>query len=157
MLDSNHSFQPSFLPRTGRFPWVSGGFLERRIPGKNGNGRYPQNSVFLGGAPCGVGGKKPPFFGALDFGTRPCMAPLMTPFGFFGRPSFWCSGVKGNLKESWVFGSPVILRDKPIHPWRRLESRSGPPLWGGDFSTCQTSFGARRSADPSRAMGRRPS
>ena len=21
------------------FPWVSGGFLERRIPGKNGNGR----------------------------------------------------------------------------------------------------------------------
>ena len=24
-----------------RFPWDSGGFLERRIPGKNGNGRYP--------------------------------------------------------------------------------------------------------------------
>ena len=36
-----HSLQPSFFPETGRFPWVSGGFLERRIHGKNGNGRYP--------------------------------------------------------------------------------------------------------------------
>ena len=26
---------------TSRFPSVSGGFLERRIPGKNGNGKYP--------------------------------------------------------------------------------------------------------------------
>ena len=34
----SHSFQHSFFPKTGRFPWVSGGFLERRIPGKNGEG-----------------------------------------------------------------------------------------------------------------------
>ena len=25
-----------FIPKTGRFPWVSGGLLERRIPAKNG-------------------------------------------------------------------------------------------------------------------------
>ena len=30
------SFQPSFFPKTGHFPWVSGGFLEGRISGKNG-------------------------------------------------------------------------------------------------------------------------
>ena len=24
-----HSFQPSFFPKTGRLPWVSGGFPER--------------------------------------------------------------------------------------------------------------------------------
>ena len=29
--------------KKGRFPKVSGGFLERRIPGKNGNGRYRLN------------------------------------------------------------------------------------------------------------------
>ena len=33
-----HSFQSSFFSQTGRFPWVSGGFLERRTPGKNGEG-----------------------------------------------------------------------------------------------------------------------
>ena len=27
-----------FFPKTNRFPWVSGGFLERTIPGKNGEG-----------------------------------------------------------------------------------------------------------------------
>ena len=36
--DSNHSFQPSFFSITSRFFWVSGGFLERRITGKNGEG-----------------------------------------------------------------------------------------------------------------------
>ena len=35
-VDSNHSFQPSFFPKTGRFPWVSGGCLERRIPERMG-------------------------------------------------------------------------------------------------------------------------
>ena len=34
--DSNHSLQPLFDSITSRFPWVSGGFLERRIPGQNG-------------------------------------------------------------------------------------------------------------------------
>ena len=33
-----YSFQPSFFSETSRFPWDSGGFLERRIPGKNGEG-----------------------------------------------------------------------------------------------------------------------
>ena len=38
--DSNHSFQPSFSSKTGRrFHLVSGDLLERRIPGKNGEGR----------------------------------------------------------------------------------------------------------------------
>ena len=41
-LASNHSFQPSFFSNRIRFPWDSGGFLERRIPRKNGNGRYPR-------------------------------------------------------------------------------------------------------------------
>ena len=35
-----HSVQPSFFSTTGSiFPWASGGFLERRIPGKDGEGR----------------------------------------------------------------------------------------------------------------------
>ena len=33
-----HSFQPTFFSKTGRYLWVSAGFLERRIPGKNGPG-----------------------------------------------------------------------------------------------------------------------
>ena len=33
-----HSFQPTFFSNTSRFPWVSGGLLERRIPGKDGEG-----------------------------------------------------------------------------------------------------------------------
>ena len=37
-----HSFQSSFFSKTIRFPWVSGGFLKRRIPGKNGDGT-PRN------------------------------------------------------------------------------------------------------------------
>ena len=43
-VDFSHSFEPSFVSKSGRylfFPRVSGGSLERRIPGKNGNGRYP--------------------------------------------------------------------------------------------------------------------
>ena len=28
--------ETSLFPKSGRFPWVSGGFLERMIPGKNG-------------------------------------------------------------------------------------------------------------------------
>ena len=36
------SFQPSFFSRTSRFPWDSGGVLERRIPRKNGEGT-PRN------------------------------------------------------------------------------------------------------------------
>ena len=35
-VDSNHSFQPSFFSKTSCFSKVSGGFPERRIPGKNG-------------------------------------------------------------------------------------------------------------------------
>ena len=31
-----HSFQPSFFSETSHFPRVFGGFLERRIPGKDG-------------------------------------------------------------------------------------------------------------------------
>ena len=31
-----YSFQPSFFSKIGCFPWGSAGFLERRIPGKNG-------------------------------------------------------------------------------------------------------------------------
>ena len=31
-----HYFQPSFFSKTSCFPWGSDGFLERRIPGKNG-------------------------------------------------------------------------------------------------------------------------
>ena len=31
-----HSFQPLFFLKTSGFPWGSDGFLERRIPGKNG-------------------------------------------------------------------------------------------------------------------------
>ena len=31
-------FQPSLFSKTCRFGWVSGGFLERIIPGKNGEG-----------------------------------------------------------------------------------------------------------------------
>ena len=35
-VDSNHSFQPSFFSKTDcHFARVFGGFLERRIPGKN--------------------------------------------------------------------------------------------------------------------------
>ena len=34
------SFQPSFISETSHFPRIFGGFLERRIPGKNGNGSY---------------------------------------------------------------------------------------------------------------------
>ena len=34
----NHRF---FSSKTSHFPSVLGGFLEGRIPGKNGNGRYP--------------------------------------------------------------------------------------------------------------------
>ena len=30
-----------FFSKTGCFTWVFDGFLNRRIPGKNGNGRYP--------------------------------------------------------------------------------------------------------------------
>ena len=38
----SHSFQPSFLSQNRiRFPWDSEGVQERRIPGKNGKGRYP--------------------------------------------------------------------------------------------------------------------
>ena len=33
-----HSFQSSLFSKTSYFPCVSGGFLERRIPGKNGEG-----------------------------------------------------------------------------------------------------------------------
>ena len=33
-----HSFQPSFFSKSSRFPWVSGGCLERRTPGKNEEG-----------------------------------------------------------------------------------------------------------------------
>ena len=33
-----HSFEPSFFSKSSRFPWVSGGFPERRIPGENGEG-----------------------------------------------------------------------------------------------------------------------
>ena len=33
-----HSFQSSFFSKTSYFPRVFGGFLERRIPGKNGEG-----------------------------------------------------------------------------------------------------------------------
>ena len=33
-----HSFQSSFFSKTGRFPWVSEGFLERKTPGKIGGG-----------------------------------------------------------------------------------------------------------------------
>ena len=34
-----HSFQPSFFSKTGSVsPGVLGGFLERRMPGKNGEG-----------------------------------------------------------------------------------------------------------------------
>ena len=35
-LDSNLSFQPSLFSKTSHFPRLLGGFLERRIPGKNG-------------------------------------------------------------------------------------------------------------------------
>ena len=35
-----HSFQPSFFSISSRFSWVSGGFLERRIPRKNGEGTH---------------------------------------------------------------------------------------------------------------------
>ena len=37
----SHSFQPSFFAKTGCFPSVFDGFLKRRIPGKNENGRHP--------------------------------------------------------------------------------------------------------------------
>ena len=37
-----HSFQPSFFSKTSYFPRVSGGFLERRIPGNNVEGT-PRN------------------------------------------------------------------------------------------------------------------
>ena len=37
-LGFDSPFFSSIVPKTGRFPWVSGGFLERRIPGKNGEG-----------------------------------------------------------------------------------------------------------------------
>ena len=37
-VDSNHSFQPSFFSKTSCFPRVLGGSLERRMPGKNGEG-----------------------------------------------------------------------------------------------------------------------
>ena len=30
--------EPSFFAKSSRFPWVSGRFLRRRIPGKNGEG-----------------------------------------------------------------------------------------------------------------------
>ena len=40
-----HSFQPLFFHKTGRFFWLSGGFLERRIPGKNGEGNPRRASV----------------------------------------------------------------------------------------------------------------
>ena len=33
-----HSFQPWFFSKTSCFPRVLGGFLERRMPGKNGEG-----------------------------------------------------------------------------------------------------------------------
>ena len=36
ILGVDSPFQPSFFPKTSRFPWVSGGFPERMIPGKNG-------------------------------------------------------------------------------------------------------------------------
>ena len=41
-----HSLQPSFFSNTDRrVPWVSGGFLESRIPGKNGEGT-PRRTPF---------------------------------------------------------------------------------------------------------------
>ena len=38
LVDSSHSFQPSFYPKTGSVSLGSGSLLERRIPGKNGEG-----------------------------------------------------------------------------------------------------------------------
>ena len=35
------------LNKNSRVPWVSGGFLERRIPGKNGSGRYAWNCILF--------------------------------------------------------------------------------------------------------------
>ena len=45
LLGLDSPFFSTIVPfKKQRFPWAFGGFLERRIPRKNGNGRYPWNS-----------------------------------------------------------------------------------------------------------------
>ena len=44
-----HSVQPSFLSNTSHAPTLVGGFLERRIPGKNGDVTLGCNMAKKGG------------------------------------------------------------------------------------------------------------
>ena len=63
-------FSTIVLSKTSYCPRDSGGFLETRIPGKNGNGRYPQDSNL-----------------SIFKIVGPTLALLGSTFGGFGGPS----------------------------------------------------------------------
>ena len=85
-----HYFQPTFFSKTGRYLWVSAGFLERRIPGKNGPG------------------VDSPFFSTFFSKTG---RYLWVSAGFLERR---IPGKNGPGVDSPLFSTNVLFKDRPL-------------------------------------------
>ena len=66
----SHSFDPSFFSKPGRAPWVSGGLLERRIPGKTGEGT-PRSLATCSANSHSIGRERVALQRAQDLGAPP--------------------------------------------------------------------------------------
>ena len=142
-----HSVQPSFFSKHCRFPWVSGGFLERRIPRKNGEGTpglmaQNGNSLLLGGFPCGS--------------ARLSSAPLArhSSWGFFTLGSCWenhSAGFSGPSLCVCVLFCSFLFFSRSFPFWQRLLFRAAPETQNRQQKQRRRFAGVRKRMHPTRA------
>ena len=125
-----HSFQPTFFSKTGRYLWVSGGFLERRIPGKNGPGvdsPFFSTKVLFKDRPLSLGFCR--FSGKKDSWkewSRGCL-PILFNQRSFQRPA----DISGFLEVFWKEGFlERMVQGLTPHSFQpRFFSKTGRYLW----------------------------